>query len=79
MRIFCYYFFFQITTIIMVLTFPNFKLKLLITFEILDVDNLCFHIWNQYTLLDNTRENEDTWRGTKSPQTHPPTHIRNHF
>ena len=76
LRIFGYYFSLQITTILSALNFPNFKLKLLITFEIIAVDNFKHHIWSHHILLVNIQKNEDNRRGKKistNPPTNPPT------
>ena len=63
----------QITTIISALNFPNFKLKLIITFDIIAVDNFYDHIWNQHILLVKILKYEGNQRGKKSPPTNPPT------
>ena len=65
----------QITTIISALNFPNFKLKLIITFDIIAVDNFYDHIWNQHIMLVKILKYEGNQRGKKSPPTHQPTHT----
>ena len=67
----------QITTIISALNFPNFKLKLIITFDIIAVDNFYDHIWNQHIMLVKILKYEGNQRGKKSPPTHQPTHPHN--
>ena len=67
----------QITTIISALNFPNFKLKLIITFDIIAVDNFYDHIWNQHILLVKILKYEGNQRGKKN--INPPTHTIKHF
>ena len=67
----------QITTIISALNFPNFKLKLIITFDIIAVDNFYDHIWNQHILLVKILKYEGNQRGKKI-STHQPTHQPTH-
>ena len=61
---------YQITPIILVLNFPNFKLKLIITFDVIAVDNFYCYIWHQHSLLVKTLENEVNLSGNKIA-THP--------
>ena len=68
----------QITTIISALNFPNFILKLIITFDIIAVDNFYDHIWNQHIVLVKILKYEGNQRGKKSPPTHPPTNPPTH-
>ena len=68
----------QITTIISALNFPNFKLKLIITFDIIAVDNFYNHIWKQHILLVKILKYEGNQKGKKI-STNPPTHTIKHF
>ena len=68
----------QITTIISALNFPNFKLKLIITFDIIAVDNFYDHIWNQHIVFVKILKYEGNQRGKKI-SIHPPTHTIKHF
>ena len=61
----------QITTILSALNFPNFKLKLIITFDIIAADNFYDNIWNQHILIVNILQCEGNQRGKKSPPTQP--------
>ena len=62
----------QITTIISALNFPNFKLKLIITFDIIAVVNFFDHIWNQHIVLVKIVNYEVNQRGKKI-STYPPS------
>ena len=64
------------------LKFQIFKLKLLITFDVIVLDKFWGQIWNQGISLVNILENEENWRTllitthpTTHPSTHPPTRI----
>ena len=52
------------------LKFQIFKFKLLITYDLMAVDNLWGQIWNQRILLVNILENEEN-RGTNLITVHP--------
>ena len=58
------------------LKFQIFKLKLLITFDVIVIDNFWCQIWNQRILLVNILENEEN-RRTLLITIHPPTHPDN--
>ena len=66
----------QITTIISALNFPNFKLKLIITFDIIAVDNFYDHIWNHHIMPVKILKYEGNQR---EKNLHPPTHTIKHF
>ena len=61
----------QITTILSALNFPSLKLKLLITFGIMAVDNFYDDIVNQHRLLVYILKCEGNQRGKISTPTHP--------
>ena len=81
---FGYYFSLQITTILSALNLPNFRYKMIITFDVIAVDNFKAHFWNHHFMLVNIPKNEVNRREEDPhprthPPIHPPTHTIKHF
>ena len=58
------------------LKFQTFRSKLLITFDLISVDNFWGQIWNQCILLVNIPKNEESWRSVLITS-HAPAHRDN--